>query len=152
MACESFWWLTWGLYLVSFWAKRFVLNLMCLFLHNHWNKGAFLQWSVVPLFLLQCYTSACYDLCLGHLGYFYSPKIHVFGVDGCCKFLSSFQAAHDEGMNHVIQDLNRKGAENIFFFLWKWTLHIKHKINSHLAPWLLWVPGIQKKVISKRKN
>ena len=40
----------------------------------------------------------------------------------------------------------------IFFFLWKWTLHIKHKINSHLAPWLLRVPGIQKKVITKCKN
>ena len=39
-----------------------------------------------------------------------------------------------------------------FFFYGNEHLHNKHKNNSHLAPWLLWVPGIQKKVINKRKN
>ena len=33
----------------------------------------------------------------------------------------------------------------IFFFYGNDYLHIKHKNNSHLAPWLLWMPGIQKK-------
>ena len=31
---------------------------------NHRNKGPFLQWSVVPLLLLQYYKAACYDLSL----------------------------------------------------------------------------------------
>ena len=37
--------------------------------HNHRNKGAFLQWSVVPLFLLQYYKAVCYNLSLGHTGF-----------------------------------------------------------------------------------
>ena len=39
-----------------------------------------------------------------------------------------------------------------FFFYGNEHLHIKQKNNSHRAPWLLWVPGIQKKVITKSKN
>ena len=40
----------------------------------------------------------------------------------------------------------------VFFFYGNEHLHNKHKNNGHLAPWLLWVPGIQKKVITKCKN
>ena len=40
----------------------------------------------------------------------------------------------------------------IFFPYGNEDLHNNHKTNSHLAPWQFWVPGIQKKVITKCKN
>ena len=47
---------------------------------------------------------------------------------------------------------NKKTTRKSFFFYGNEHLHNKYKNNSHLASWLLWVPGIQKKVTTKGKN
>ena len=47
----------------------------------------------------------------------------------------------------LIKELSNNSIQEDFFlfFYGNEHLHIKYKNNSHLAPWLLWVPGIHKK-------
>ena len=41
------------------------------------------------------------------MGFLCSLEIHVLGVSGYCKLLSSFQPVHNGGMTHVIQGFNK---------------------------------------------
>ena len=100
-----FLWLMKSLYLFGQ-CNLFWIQCTSLF-HNHRNKGAYLQWSVALLLLLQYYKAVCYNLSLGHMGFPCSPKSNVLGVGDCCKVFSSFQLVHDGGTTHMIQDLNK---------------------------------------------
>ena len=111
MACGSFLWLMKGLFLFGQ-SDLFWIQCTSLF-HNQRNKGAFLQWSVAPLFLLQYYNATCYNLSLGHMGFLCSLKIYIHGVGCCCRFLSRFQPVHDGGWFTWSKIWTSKGAENI---------------------------------------
>lgn len=92
--------------LVYCWTKRFVLIWFVLFSIIIKTKELFCYgaWQ---------YSSCCnigrclYNSSLGHMGFLCSPKFRVLDAGSCCKFLSSFQQLHDEGMSHEIKYLNK---------------------------------------------
>ena len=55
-----------------------------------------------------------------------------------CNFSETFKA------RQIFRESFRNSRKKILFY-GNEHLHIKHKNNIHLAPCLLWVPGIQKK-------